>query len=194
MKTSKNPKPERRFRIATTHDIQQSSQQNQNHVDHSNICELSKSDPYEFIDPVKVLDRIPDKFEELVISNNWKERKGALDCLLSILKVPKIENAQYSSLVGILSKVPFAYLHSNVFRELLILILLLLYVLQIVWKRCRPDYVHRFQFIDMKPCQQYLNDAKKKSRTSLIIFEKLLIPCFVMSQQWIMLLSLLKSI
>ena len=61
-------------------------------------------DPFEFADPVNVLDKISSKFYEDLTSSKWKERKEALETLLALLKVPKIEDGRYGELVNALGK------------------------------------------------------------------------------------------
>lgn len=62
-------------------------------------------DEFEVAMPVNVLDRVPSNIQELVGSSNWKERKEALDSLLLMLKVPKLDpESRYSELVGMLAK------------------------------------------------------------------------------------------
>lgn len=65
-------------------------------------------DSYSLSDPVNVLSKIPESFYENVESAKWKDRKDALDLLLSILKVPKIEDGHYGNVLAVLVKVPFS--------------------------------------------------------------------------------------
>lgn len=62
-------------------------------------------DSYSLRDPINVLDRIPTGFYEGLESTKWKDRKDALDSLLAVIKVPKIEEGQFGSLVNTLVKV-----------------------------------------------------------------------------------------
>lgn len=63
-------------------------------------------DPYELVDPVNVLEKIPASFSELIQSTKWSERKAALDELHGLLKVPKIQDGHFGPLIQTLSKVP----------------------------------------------------------------------------------------
>ncbi|PJF18721.1 hypothetical protein PSACC_01466 [Paramicrosporidium saccamoebae] len=55
-------------------------------------------DSYSLSDPINVLDKIPAGFYEGLESTKWKDRKDALDSLLAVIKVPKIEEGQFGSL------------------------------------------------------------------------------------------------
>ena len=61
-------------------------------------------DPLELVDPVNVLDAIPEQFDALVTSALWKERKEALDGLLALVKVPKLAAGHYGTLVDTICK------------------------------------------------------------------------------------------
>lgn len=62
-------------------------------------------DAYSISEPVNVLEKIPSTLTELIESPKWKDRKEALDSLLSVLKVPKIQEGSFGPLVSILTKV-----------------------------------------------------------------------------------------
>lgn len=61
-------------------------------------------DSYALSEPVNVLDKIPAELGEALDSSKWKDRKDALDSLLSIIKVPKIEDGHFGSVVNMLVK------------------------------------------------------------------------------------------
>ncbi len=61
-------------------------------------------DSYELAEPLKILDRIPGTFEEMIESAKWKDRKEALDELATLLKTPRLEDGHYGPLVQTLSK------------------------------------------------------------------------------------------
>ncbi|KAJ3392260.1 Cytoskeleton associated protein 5 [Entophlyctis sp. JEL0112] len=61
-------------------------------------------DPFEFADPVNVLDKLPPKFYETLQAPKWSERKEILEALLVLVKVPKLEDGRYGELLNVLSK------------------------------------------------------------------------------------------
>lgn len=62
-------------------------------------------DPYELLDPVDILSKLPKDFYENVEAKKWQERKEALDALEHLLKsAPKLENGDYGDLVRALRK------------------------------------------------------------------------------------------
>lgn len=62
-------------------------------------------DPYELIDPVDILTKLPKDFYENVEAKKWQERKEALDALEQLLNsAPKLENGDYADLVRALKK------------------------------------------------------------------------------------------
>jgi cytoskeleton-associated protein 5 len=65
-------------------------------------------DPFDLAEPIAILSKLPVNFDELLNSENWKERKEALDTLLPILSVPRIAEGKYGELVNSLSKVRIA--------------------------------------------------------------------------------------
>lgn len=62
-------------------------------------------DPYELMDPVDILSKLPKDFYENVEAKKWQERKEALDSLEQLLNsAPKLENGDYGDLVRALKK------------------------------------------------------------------------------------------
>ena len=61
-------------------------------------------DPYDLIDPVDILSKIPKNFFELVEEKKWQLRKEALDALLPLAQTPKIENGDFGDVVRALKK------------------------------------------------------------------------------------------
>ncbi|KAI5970939.1 hypothetical protein CANMA_000099 [Candida margitis] len=63
-------------------------------------------DPMEFVDPVEVLNKLPNGFESRVTSTKWKDRVEVLEEVQSILeKAPKmVDNDDYSPLVRVFAK------------------------------------------------------------------------------------------
>lgn len=65
-------------------------------------------DPYDLMDPVEILSKLPKDFYDKVDAKKWKERKEALDALEALLKsAPKLEPGDYGDLVRALKKVKF---------------------------------------------------------------------------------------
>lgn len=63
-------------------------------------------DPYDLLDPVEILSKLPKDFYEKLEAKKWTERKEALDSLDNLLKnAPKLEPGDYADLVRALKKV-----------------------------------------------------------------------------------------
>ncbi|GBP43034.1 Protein mini spindles [Eumeta japonica] len=63
-------------------------------------------DPYDLLDPVEILSKLPKDFYEKLDAKKWQERKEALDNLETLLKsAPKLEPGDYAELVRALKKV-----------------------------------------------------------------------------------------
>jgi cytoskeleton-associated protein 5 len=61
-------------------------------------------DAFDLAEPVDIRKNLPPEFHEWVGSTKWKERKDALDALLTNAKVPRIKEENYSDIMGILAK------------------------------------------------------------------------------------------
>jgi hypothetical protein len=61
-------------------------------------------DPYDLIDPVDILAKIPKNFYELVEEKKWQLRKEALDALLPLTQTSKILNGDFNDVVRVLKK------------------------------------------------------------------------------------------
>ncbi|XP_019623073.1 PREDICTED: cytoskeleton-associated protein 5-like isoform X3 [Branchiostoma belcheri] len=61
-------------------------------------------DPYELLDPVEILSKIPKDFQESMESKKWQIRKEALDALHKLTSNPKLEAGDYGDIVRILIK------------------------------------------------------------------------------------------
>lgn len=67
-------------------------------------------DPYDLLDPVEILSKLPKDFYEKLDAKKWQERKEALDSLDNLLKnSPKLESGDYADLVRALKKVNICY-------------------------------------------------------------------------------------
>ncbi|CAG5054310.1 unnamed protein product [Parnassius apollo] len=63
-------------------------------------------DPYDLLDPVEILSKLPKDFYDKLEAKKWQERKEALDALEVLLKnAPKLEPGDYADLVRALKKV-----------------------------------------------------------------------------------------
>jgi len=61
-------------------------------------------DPYEMLDPVEILSKLPKDFFEKVEQKKWQERKEALDALFELTKNPKLQPGDYIDVVKVLKK------------------------------------------------------------------------------------------
>ncbi|XP_023289884.1 protein mini spindles isoform X2 [Orussus abietinus] len=64
----------------------------------------SEIDPYELLEPVDILSKLPKDFFESVEAKKWQERKEALEALETLVKNPKLENGDYGDVVRALKK------------------------------------------------------------------------------------------
>ncbi|XP_076289585.1 msps cytoskeleton-associated protein 5 isoform X1 [Lasioglossum baleicum] len=62
-------------------------------------------DPYELLEPVDILSKLPKDFYEKLEAKKWQERKDALEALEALVKSPKLENGDYGDVVRALKKV-----------------------------------------------------------------------------------------
>ncbi|CAG0924320.1 unnamed protein product, partial [Notodromas monacha] len=63
-------------------------------------------DPYDLLDPVDILSKLPKDFYEKAEAKKWQERKEALETLLELVtKNPKLEPGDYGDLIKLLKKV-----------------------------------------------------------------------------------------
>ncbi|XP_041970087.1 protein mini spindles isoform X2 [Aricia agestis] len=68
--------------------------------------ESAEVDPYDLMDPVEILSKIPKDFYEKLEAKKWSERKEALDALEALLKAaPRLEPGDYADLVRALKKI-----------------------------------------------------------------------------------------
>ncbi len=67
--------------------------------------EEGDDDPFDLLDPVDILEKLPKNFYELVEEKKWQLRKEALDALLPLTQSPKISpNGDYGDLTRVLKK------------------------------------------------------------------------------------------
>ncbi|XP_019130039.1 cytoskeleton-associated protein 5 isoform X2 [Larimichthys crocea] len=62
-------------------------------------------DPYELLEAVEILSKMPKDFFEKIEAKKWQERKEALEAVEALTKNPKLENGDYGDLVRALKKV-----------------------------------------------------------------------------------------
>ncbi|XP_035011741.2 cytoskeleton-associated protein 5 isoform X3 [Hippoglossus stenolepis] len=62
-------------------------------------------DPYELLEAVDILAKIPKDFYDKIEAKKWQERKEALEAVELLAKKPKLENGDYGDLVRALKKV-----------------------------------------------------------------------------------------
>ncbi|XP_017297361.1 cytoskeleton-associated protein 5 isoform X2 [Kryptolebias marmoratus] len=62
-------------------------------------------DPYDLLEPVEILSKMPKDFYEKIEAKKWQERKEALEAVEVLTKNPKLENGDYGDLVRALKKV-----------------------------------------------------------------------------------------
>jgi len=64
----------------------------------------SDLDPYELMDPVEILSKLPKNFYEQVEEKKWQLRKESLDALLPLTQTPKLQPGDFHELVKVLKK------------------------------------------------------------------------------------------
>ncbi|XP_061533378.1 cytoskeleton-associated protein 5 isoform X2 [Phycodurus eques] len=62
-------------------------------------------DPYELLEAVDILTKLPKDFYDKIEAKKWQERKEALEAVESLSKNPKLESGDYGDLVRALKKV-----------------------------------------------------------------------------------------
>ncbi|CAL8262817.1 unnamed protein product [Merluccius merluccius] len=62
-------------------------------------------DPYELLEAVDILTKLPKDFYEKIEAKKWQERKEALEAVETLAKNPKLEGGDYGDLVRALKKV-----------------------------------------------------------------------------------------
>ncbi|XP_076624650.1 msps cytoskeleton-associated protein 5 [Colletes latitarsis] len=66
---------------------------------------IPEIDPYELLEPVDILSKLPKDFYDKIEAKKWQERKEALEALEILVKNPKLENGDYGDVVRALKKV-----------------------------------------------------------------------------------------
>ncbi|XP_059402487.1 cytoskeleton-associated protein 5-like isoform X3 [Carassius carassius] len=73
--------------------------------DDDDEAEVAQVDPYELLEAVEILSKLPKDFYEKIEAKKWQERKEALEAVEALTKNPKLENGDYGDLVRALKKV-----------------------------------------------------------------------------------------
>lgn len=74
-------------------------------------------DPYDLLDPVEILSKLPKDFYDKLEAKKWQERKEALDSLENLLKTaPRLEPGDYADLVRALKKVTFSSIIDGIYH------------------------------------------------------------------------------
>ncbi|XP_063608455.1 cytoskeleton-associated protein 5-like isoform X2 [Penaeus indicus] len=68
-------------------------------------AEAPELDPFEFLEPVDILSKLPKDFYEKAEATKWKDRKEAVDLLLPLSQSPKLESGDYHDLMKVLKKI-----------------------------------------------------------------------------------------
>ena len=61
-------------------------------------------DAFDLAEPVDIRKNLPSEFNEWIVSTKWKERKDALEALLTNSKVPRIKEENYTEIMGTLGR------------------------------------------------------------------------------------------
>lgn len=67
---------------------------------------LQDDDPYDYAEPVNVLDQINKDFWDGLAAAKWTERRDALQSFFSLASKPRLAPGDYSDLLRELRKVP----------------------------------------------------------------------------------------
>ncbi|KAL2093484.1 hypothetical protein ACEWY4_010796 [Coilia grayii] len=66
---------------------------------------VEAADPYELLEAVEILSKLPKDFYDKIEAKKWQERKEALEAVETLTKNPKLESGDYGDLVRALKKV-----------------------------------------------------------------------------------------
>ncbi|KAI2648457.1 Cytoskeleton-associated protein 5 [Labeo rohita] len=73
--------------------------------DDDDAADAPQVDPYELLEAVEILSKLPKDFYEKIEAKKWQERKEALEAVEALAKNPKLEAGDYGDLVRALKKV-----------------------------------------------------------------------------------------
>ncbi|MEQ2165820.1 hypothetical protein GOODEAATRI_021170 [Goodea atripinnis] len=108
VKLPSSPPKQTRF-LRSQQDLKAKFEQQQAQGDQSDGDEEEETaaavDPYDLLEPVEILSKMPKDFDEKIEAKKWQERKEALEAIETLTKNPKLENGDYGDLVRSLKKV-----------------------------------------------------------------------------------------
>uniref|UniRef100_A0A8D0DHF2 Cytoskeleton associated protein 5 n=1 Tax=Sander lucioperca TaxID=283035 RepID=A0A8D0DHF2_SANLU len=108
VKLPSSPPKQTRF-LRSQQDLKAKFEQQQAHAgDQSDEDEeetVAAVDPYELLEAVEILSKMPKDFYDKIEAKKWQERKEALEAIEALTKNPKLENGDYGDLVRALKKV-----------------------------------------------------------------------------------------
>ncbi|XP_047200652.1 cytoskeleton-associated protein 5 isoform X2 [Girardinichthys multiradiatus] len=108
VKLPSSPPKQTRF-LRSQQDLKAKFEQQQAQGDQSDGDEEEETaaavDPYDLLEPVEILSKMPKDFDEKIEAKKWQERKEALEAIEALTKNLKLENGDYGDLVRSLKKV-----------------------------------------------------------------------------------------
>ncbi|XP_029908712.1 cytoskeleton-associated protein 5 isoform X2 [Myripristis murdjan] len=108
VKLPSSPPKQSRF-LRSQQDLKAKFEQQQAQGDQSDGEEEEETaaavDPYELLEAVEILSKLPKDFYDKIEAKKWQERKEALEAVETLSKNPKLENGDYGDLVRSLKKV-----------------------------------------------------------------------------------------
>lgn len=97
-------KPERWLRSAGPPKEAKAAEGEDDEEEEEEESQQSDLDPYELLDPVEILSKLPKNFYEQVEEKKWQLRKESLDALLPLSQNPKLLPGDFGDLVRVLKK------------------------------------------------------------------------------------------
>ncbi|KAF1387132.1 hypothetical protein PFLUV_G00102090 [Perca fluviatilis] len=109
VKLPSSPPKQTRF-LRSQQDLKAKFEQQQAHAGDQSDGEdeeetVAAVDPYELLEAVEILSKMPKDFYDKIEAKKWQERKEALEAVEALTKNPKLENGDYGDLVRALKKV-----------------------------------------------------------------------------------------
>uniref|UniRef100_A0AAQ4PAT7 Cytoskeleton associated protein 5 n=1 Tax=Gasterosteus aculeatus aculeatus TaxID=481459 RepID=A0AAQ4PAT7_GASAC len=108
VKLPSSPPKQTRF-LHSQQDLKAKFEQHQAHGEQSDGEDEEETvvavDPYELLEAVEILSKIPKDFYDKIEAKKWQERKEAVEAVEALTKNPKLENGDYGDLVRALKKV-----------------------------------------------------------------------------------------
>nr|XP_040018172.1 cytoskeleton-associated protein 5-A isoform X2 [Gasterosteus aculeatus aculeatus] len=108
VKLPSSPPKQTRF-LRSQQDLKAKFEQHQAHGEQSDGEDEEETvvavDPYELLEAVEILSKIPKDFYDKIEAKKWQERREAVEAVEALTKNPKLENGDYGDLVRALKKV-----------------------------------------------------------------------------------------